>query len=469
MPTEKKTNKNNTANTSKKAKYNEFKPIQKGFTQKADKKKQTGQKVSCQNHTFITTHPLLFKNEQNQVLSPGQKKFNRQVKQLENLQKRIKSKIIEMDKMLDFYVKQIYPVQTEEAQISIIYVKTLYLFYKRKRRELSQSEHQLLGMLVKLEFERIQQEIIDKDSELQAIWKKLYKKSYEDSVAEDLNECKAEAIAQLSMMGVDFDPIEIENIKDFQFLNERVCQLIQEFLSQQGSELHKNMQEPFEQEPVHKKNGNHQYKQQSFDFGDFTSFDGQPPKKKTEARRKKELIAKEKEAIKQKSISSIYKQLAKLFHPDLERDESRKLEKEELMQQLTQAYKHKDLHTLLKLELCWIHKKEDGIQQMAEDKLEVYNEILKEQIAELKMEEDQIESHPKYEAIMSIDDFDSPTLPVLKNELRQLKRRQKVIKSQVEILNMDNPASIALLKGILHDFDVQADRILGLDDFFSLI
>jgi len=34
---------------------------------------------------------------------------------------------------------------------------------------------------------------------------------------------------------------------------------------------------------------------------------------------------------------------------------------------------------------------------------------------------------------------------------------------------MDNPASIALLKGILHDFDVQADRILGLDDFFSLI
>jgi hypothetical protein len=472
MATVKNTPKRNTASQSSESKSNNTKdgPQKAGIGN--SKKDQAND--SNQNQSSVAERSLLFKGAKNKLLSPGQKKFNRLIEQLENQQKRVNAKALEMDQMLDFYAKQIYPFQTKENQLGVSYVKALFLFYKRKRRELSPAEHQLLGRLVKLNFEKIDVEIINKDPELHVIWKKLYKKSYAESMQEDLNEFKVEAIEQLFEMGIDFDPVEIESITDFDKLHEKIHQLIQEFNDQEEQQSNDAAWNPFEQSSVNEEDengGRHQQaRQQSFDFGDeFDYFENEPPKNKTTAQQKKERIAKEKEAIKQKSISSIYKQLAKIFHPDLERDEDKKVEKEALMQQLTQAYQQKDLHTLLRLELGWIHKEEDNIQQMTDDKLDIYNEILKEQIKELKIEEMEIESHPKYDAILCFDDCESPTLPMLKKELRVIKKRHKIMTSQAEILNMNNAASIVLLKDVLHDFDLQTKEAFGLESFLSLL
>ena len=473
MATVKNTRKRNTASQSNDAKSNDTKdgPAKKAGTGNS---KKVQAKASDQNQSSVAERSLLFKGAENKLLSPGQKKFNRLIKQLENQQKRVNAKELEMDQMLDFYAKQIYPFQTKESQIGVSYVKALFLFYKRKRKELSPLEHQLLGRLVKLKFDNIDVEIIDKDPDLHVIWKKLYKKSYAESMQQDLNEYKSEAIEQLFEMGIDFDPAEIDSITDFDKLNEKIHQLIQEFLDQKEQQFNDGKENPFEQSSVNEEDENgdkHQHgRQQSFDFGDeFDFFENGPKKNKTAAQQKKESIAKEKEAIKQKSISSIYKQLAKIFHPDLERDEDKKVEKEALMQQLTQAYQQKDLHTLLRLELGWIHKEEDNIQKMTDDKLDIYNEILKEQIEELKMEEMGIESHPKYEAILSINDYECPTLPMLKKELRLTKKRQKIMTIQTEVLHMKNEASIALLKDVLHDFDLQTRGAFGLESFLSLL
>lgn len=48
-------------------------------------------------------------------------------------------------------------------------------------------------------------------------------------------------------------------------------------------------------------------------------------------------------------IGPLYKELAKKIHPDLEQDETKKEWKHQLMQQLTEARKNKDLYTMLRI------------------------------------------------------------------------------------------------------------------------
>src|SRR5206468_1470805 len=68
---------------------------------------------------------------------------------------------------------------------------------------------------------------------------------------------------------------------------------------------------------------------------------------KTAKQLDKEKAEQEAAQLKQKNITTIYRQLAKLFHPDLEQDEDRRMEKEVLMKSLTEAYEANNLHALL--------------------------------------------------------------------------------------------------------------------------
>jgi hypothetical protein len=63
------------------------------------------------------------------------------------------------------------------------------------------------------------------------------------------------------------------------------------------------------------------------------------------------------EEFRKRSIAKLYKQLARVLHPDLEQDRGLQSEKVQLMQELTEAYRQNDLHTLLRLELQWIETK----------------------------------------------------------------------------------------------------------------
>src|SRR5438477_11448234 len=81
------------------------------------------------------------------------------------------------------------------------------------------------------------------------------------------------------------------------------------------------------------------------------------------------------EELRKRSIANIYKQLARVLHPDFERDGERQKEKVELMQELTEAYRQNDLHTLLRLEMQWIENEGGNVAQLTEEKLGVYNEV----------------------------------------------------------------------------------------------
>ena len=107
--------------------------------------------------------------------------------------------------------------------------------------------------------------------------------------------------------------------------------------------------------------------------------------------------------LRKKSIASVYKQLAKVLHPDLEPDAGRRERKVALMQELTSAYRNNDLHTLLRLELEWIEREEGDVERLTEEKLAIYNQMLKEQASSLDRELAGLPYHPRYQPITAPD------------------------------------------------------------------
>jgi hypothetical protein len=124
-----------------------------------------------------------------------------------------------------------------------------------------------------------------------------------------------------------------------------------------------------------------------------------PTRRKTKQQLEKEERMRQAEQLRNKSIASVYKQLAKVLHPDPEPDAERKQAKGALMRELTAAYRNNDLHTLLRLELEWIQREEGDVERLTEEKLSIYNQALKEQVSELERELSELPYHPRYQPI----------------------------------------------------------------------
>ncbi len=147
-----------------------------------------------------------------------------------------------------------------------------------------------------------------------------------------------------------------------------------------------------------------------------------PPSRRKSARqeaaeRKAEERRLAREEARKRSVVAIYKQLAKVLHPDLERDPEARARKELLMQDLTKAYREGDLHTLLRLELAWIKreegdlhtllrlelawiKREEGdLERLGDDKLGIYSELLEEQVVELQEELQEVRLQPRFAVV----------------------------------------------------------------------
>ena len=156
---------------------------------------------------------------------------------------------------------------------------------------------------------------------------------------------------------------------------------------------------------------------------------GERPGSKAEERRR--LREAEKAAARARSLTDIYRQLAKVLHPDLEPDPDRKREKEALMQQLNVAQESGDLHTLLRLELDWLRREEGDIARLTDAKLRVYNEVLKEQVASLEEEFESLQMHPRYERMGRIMDSYLP-FGIFDGELI----RELILSREIELENV---------------------------------
>jgi len=135
----------------------------------------------------------------------------------------------------------------------------------------------------------------------------------------------------------------------------------------------------------------------------FKSEMRRPGHRKSKRQLQQEELMRSAEELRKKSIASIYKQLARALHPDLEPDDESRRRKVVLMQELTTAYRENDLHTLLRLELEWIQNEERDLDRLTDEKLRIYNEVLGEQVQELEQELAELPFHPRYRPLVVMD------------------------------------------------------------------
>lgn len=110
--------------------------------------------------------------------------------------------------------------------------------------------------------------------------------------------------------------------------------------------------------------------------------------------------AAQREEARKRTVVSIYKQLAKVLHPDLEQDPVLRERKQALMQELTKAHREGDLHTLLRLELEWIKREEGDLERLGDEKLDIYAELLEEQVEELQAEIREVPYEPRFATVV---------------------------------------------------------------------
>jgi len=87
-----------------------------------------------------------------------------------------------------------------------------------------------------------------------------------------------------------------------------------------------------------------------------------------------------------KTAKQIYRDLIRHFHPDQEQDEQKRLEKTEIMKQITVAYDEDDHLKLLELQMTLLSERDNVFANFEENQLKYLNDVLKKQVQELDME-----------------------------------------------------------------------------------
>jgi len=148
--------------------------------------------------------------------------------------------------------------------------------------------------------------------------------------------------------------------------------------------------------------------------------------------------AKEKEAEVQvsQSIREVYRQLAKVIHPDKEQDLAERERKTLLMQRVNEAYQKKSLLTLLEIQLEVEQIDQAALQNISEERLKHYNKILKTQYAELCQEIRDVEFSFKDRFGIDYDRRLAPKqlIPNLQKEIRDIDRRTASLKEDLRIM-----------------------------------
>jgi hypothetical protein len=298
-----------------------------------------------------------------QILSKNQQAFNKLTKRVENLEKEIVAESDKLNKLLEIQGKEIAPLQKKIADTRIILAMALDRATQRNKFSKKQTE-KIQSAIMQLCDDAFMD--IEPNEEQEVLYNKWSQVSYKEEIEQYKNQEK-EMFSDImsNMFGFDVDMSEFDG-------------------SPEGfARFQKEMHEKFEAQQK-----NHQQSQ-----------------RKTKKQVSKDEAQKADEELKNKSLRSIYIALVKVLHPDSETDIVLKAEKEEIMKKVTVAYDDKDLPTLLKLELEWVHKTSEHLEQLTDDKLKIFISVLKQQVAELEQEKFALYRHPRYQPVTDFARF----------------------------------------------------------------
>ncbi|CAN5458702.1 hypothetical protein BH11BAC2_BH11BAC2_04770 [soil metagenome] len=310
------------------------------------------------NSDKIVNKGLVITPHESELLSKEQERFNLLLERMKKAELKSEAERLILDAKLDECIRSVYPVNQELNKIKFLIIEEMYRYFSANKMsapkrnafiayisEMTDGIIYGVNGLEEKETERLM-EILD------LLVSEENKKKSKRALQEERDEAFEMMISQ---MEADLQErgfiVDLSDLK-FGMSTEEINKIVDEKL--------KHYAEP---------NPSSQNKKE---------------KKKSKKEIEKEQRQKEIDEIKGKDLSSIYKSLAKILHPDLEQDDEIKVKKGEWMKRLTVAYEKKDLKTLLEIELEWALGEKNRIQSLTNDKLRLYNEMLFEQV--LKME-----------------------------------------------------------------------------------
>lgn len=358
------------------------------------------------------------KKKQKPSSDPFHQKFNRLQKKLDTLQKKYNDTENVLDKHLSFHSSEIQPLERQMCNLWKDQIKSIYKHLDNKKAFNKQSRRSIFGLLSDLFYNlHNKPHAFEPDEELSSIFKEIAGISEEQIQSNRKNEIKNMVEDLFTSQGIDVD---LSNF-NYDGTEEEILQRLSKIMEEQSRF--------FNQDP--------------------------PPKSKKamEQEQRKDQL----ENLQKKGLRSLYKQLAKAFHPDLEIDPILKAEKEIFMKQLSRAYEENDLQTLLSLEMQWL-KKSDAIRfQPTQDELKHYNKILQEQVATLQMNIANIFAHPKYSPLHSY--FEGNLEQLGSSLVKDLKKTQKNLRVNKEITeDLQGAQAIAIIQAMIRKQEKQWER-----------
>jgi len=339
----------------------------------------------------IKNNKLKITKSDSKVLSKNQKLFNKYTEQIESLEKKIEQSYTKNEAILQFFSERMTPLLKKELEIETkiaFIIDELSEKYTFSKKQLYQIGDVICGLLQNM----LTQETSPADDVI-GLFNKWNDTSYEEIQEQEMSEV-SEIFS--NMTGMDIDMKGFKTPEDF---------------ARFAFELQEKMQKEEEQ----RKEKREQKRKE---------------KKKTPKQIQAEMAKEIEEKQKLKTLRSIYISLAKILHPDTETDEIAKLQKEELMKKVTTAYNEKDITTLLKLEIEWITLDAKNIESLADEKLKVYNDMLKEQVKELEIKLQLQNQNPRYSILQGLINISE------KSAKREIEIHQKELQESITELEI---------------------------------
>ena len=362
-------------------------------------------------------------------LTPNQAAFNKLTARVEKLRADLLRKQKALDEALALYGQRVPALEQDLARQRREVLLLAWPFYEQRQLPKNQLGY-LKDFLQELLQLVIQGSAEEPDEEVKAIFAQLEGETYDSVAQREEKELQDGMREAFNRAGIDTSDWEAGT----ELTEEALFRKMHEFQQKQAEQW----ANPQQQQSTHYKT-----------------------RPKTGKQLQKEQQAQEAERLKQKSITTIYRQLAKLFHPDREQDESRRPEKEGLMQQLTEAYQSRDLQTLLLLEQQWIQNENGHIESLPEETLGIYLEMLRNQAKELEIEKWQLVNRPCYSAFIERYGYRGATYPVkrVKEDIADLENEKGALNEEMDLLR--GPQALRYLKGLMREraaLQKQADK-----------
>ncbi len=367
---------------------------------------------------------LIISKADKKSLSKNQMAFNKLTLQLEKAKRNIENKRHKLDFAVKLFANELSPLKIKLIEERKEMLFTLWDLYKSDR--LSKTDQRYFKSIIREHLQSLFSVMTDEpDAKLKTIFTELEKMEYDKAEAIRNEALRVEMIAILKSMKVDLSQIDRQDEKALE------AKIIEEQQKQKFRKEQADREQAFNQQQA-KKTSNKQAKMTS---------DKKPI-----------------DYLKQKNLSSIYKKLSKLYHPDLERDEGKRAAKVILMQELTAAYESNDLYTLLNLELKWLQTDTSYLENLEDEKLFSYLQVLKDQINTLMMQKDQLLFQPNYTILIHEFGSNVGLAPVDTIRFHVSEAKQQIFSFQENISLLKSDKALRYMKQLIKEWKSQVSN-----------